>query len=272
VSAAAVSARKSAAERKSPTLAPTRSLSVGFVAMVPLFAAYEFALLAEPGSARNFGELCLGLLLRPFGPHADAARASLLLLAGLAAFLVAARRSRESLGSDVARVFIEGVLAACVLGPAMVIALRSCSEWIPVLDASWDPGQPGPGLAETALVFGAGAWEELFFRVGLYSFVYWLALRFLGAFDVAERPARLAADVVGLSLSSLLFAAAHFEPVLRHFGTGGRPFDPALFVWLALGGAAMGLCFRLRGPGVAAWAHGLFNVALWIGIDPDVIW
>jgi hypothetical protein len=41
---------------------------------------------------------------------------------------------------------------------------------------------------------------------------------------------------------------------------------------LCLGGLALGLIFRWRGPGVAAWAHALFNVALWIGIDPDVIW
>lgn len=271
MSTAAASAR-ARAEVATPTLAPTRSLSVGLVAMVPLFACYEFALLAEPRSARNFGELSLGLLLRPFGTHADAARAIVLLLGSLVAFLVASRRSRASLGSDVARVFLEGVLAACVLGPLMVIVLRSLSGYLPVLDASWDPGQPGPGLVDTALVFGAGAWEELVFRVGLYSFVYWLALRFLAAFDVGERVARASAEVLGLSLSSLLFAAAHFQPVLRHFGPGGRPFDPALFTWLALGGVAMGLLFRLRGPGVAAWTHGLFNVALWIGLDPDVIW
>ncbi|MBM3991342.1 MAG: CPBP family intramembrane metalloprotease [Planctomycetes bacterium] len=273
MSAAAASARvRSRAQVPDSTLAPTRSLAVGLVAIVPLFACYEFALLAQPRSARNFGELCLGLALRPFGSHADAARAIVLLLGSLAAFLVASRRGRASLGSDVARVFLEGALAACVLGPVMVIVLRSCAPFVPVFDAAWDQGASGPGLVDTALVFGAGAWEELVFRVGLYSFVYWLALRFFAAFDVRERAARAGADVLGLALSSLLFAAAHFEPVLRHFGPGGRPFDPALFAWLTLGGVAMGLLFRLRGPGVAAWAHGLFNVALWIGLDPDVIW
>ncbi|MBM3986733.1 MAG: CPBP family intramembrane metalloprotease [Planctomycetes bacterium] len=273
MSAAATSARvRSRAEVADSTLAPTRSFSVGLVAIVPLFACYEFALLAEPSSARNFGELFLGLLLRPFGSHADAARAIVLLLGSLAAFLVASRRGRASLGSDLARVFLEGALAACVLGPVMVIVLRSCAPYLPVLDASWNIGQPGPGLVDTALVFGAGAWEELVFRVGLYSFVYWLVRRFLAALGVRERVARASAEVLGLALSSLLFAAAHFQPVLRHFGPGGRPFDPALFAWLTLGGVAMGLLFRLRGPGVAAWAHGLFNVALWIGLDPDVIW
>ena len=95
MSAAAASAR-ARAEVATPSLAPARSLSVGLVAMVPLFACYEFALLAEPSSARNFGELCLGLLLRPFGSHVDAARAIVLLLGSLVAFLVASRRSRAS--------------------------------------------------------------------------------------------------------------------------------------------------------------------------------
>ena len=39
----------------------------------------------------------------------------------------------------------------------------------------------------------------------------------------------------------------------------------------ALAGILLGLLFRWRGPGVAAWSHGLFNLALLLGIDPDVV-
>lgn len=252
-------------------LAPSRSLSIGYLAMLPLLAAYEVALLTRPGSARNTAQLVLDLALRPLGEHATQGRWVVLALAALIACAIALRRGAHILGG-VARVMLEGLLAACVLGPLMVVVLRSLEGYLPVIDSAWDPGQSVPGLVDSALVFGAGAWEELLFRVGIYSFLYWLALRAAAAFDAGERVARALADVVGLSLSSLTFAAAHFAPVLKLLGPGGRPFDAALFVWLTLGGLLLGLLFRLRGPGVAAWTHGLFNVALWIGIDPDVIW
>jgi membrane protease YdiL (CAAX protease family) len=121
------------------------------------------------------------------------------------------------------------------------------------------------------MLFGGAAWEELLFRVGIYSFVYWLALRTCTALELGEGLARFAAEALGLVLSSLAFALAHFEPYTRWLGPGGRAFDPESFGWFALAGAVLGVIFRWRGAGVAACAHGLFNVALWIGVDPEVI-
>jgi membrane protease YdiL (CAAX protease family) len=92
------------------------------------------------------------------------------------------------------------------------------------------------------------------------------------ALAFGPRVARVGAEVAALTLSSLAFAAAHFAPFTRWFDLAPREFQLDAFTWLCLGGLALGLIFRWRGPGVAAWAHALFNVALWIGIDPDVIW
>jgi hypothetical protein len=268
---ATVAASRTAALRDAPLASPSRSLSVGYLAMLPLLAAYEAAVASEPDSPRNWGELVLGLVLRPLGARADLARWSLLAACAVLAFAIARRRGCL-IGAGVARIVLEGVAAAAVLGPLMVIALRSFDGILPTLDVSWDPTAAPPGLADTALVFGAGAWEELLFRVGAYSFAYWLSLRFLTALGRSEPFSRGAADVVGLALSSLVFASAHFDPFHRWLGLASRPFDASVFAWLCLGGALLGVLFRWRGPGVAAWAHGLFNVLLWIGVDPDVLW
>lgn len=268
----AASARAAAAESPeadAPELAPSRTFALGFLAMVPLLVAYEWAVLAEPGSPRNSVVLLTERALAPAGEHVVHARWALLGLVALVCAFLALRRGASIVGG-LSRILIEGLLAACVLGPVMVVLVRSLPQFLPQLELSEE--RVPPGLVETALVFGAAAWEELFFRVGLYSFLYWLALRFVLSFDASERLARFVADAAGLVLSSLAFAAAHFAPVLRFLGPGGRPFDAALFTWLACGGALLGLLFRLRGPGVAAWTHGLFNVALWVGVDPDVIW
>ena len=48
-------------------------------------------------------------------------------------------------------------------------------------------------------------------------------------------------------------------------------FYQKAYALLIPAGILLGLVFRLRGPGVAAWAHGLFNVALLVGVDPDVL-
>lgn len=267
--AAGARATTAESELEVPELAPSRTFALGFLAMVPLLVAYEWAALADPDSPRNSVVLLAERALAPAGEHVAHVRWALLGLVAVGCTFLALRRG-ASIVASVSRILIEGLLAACVLGPLMVVLVRSLPEFLPQLQPGVE--RAAPGLVETALVFGAAAWEELFFRVGLYSFLYWLTLRFVLSFDASERLARACADVAGLVLSSLAFAAAHFAPVLRFLGPGGRPFDAALFTWLACGGALLGLLFRLRGPGVAAWTHGLFNVALWVGVDPDVIW
>jgi hypothetical protein len=278
-----VSAKVSARSRKSPErssaeddlvqppLAPSRSLSAGVLAMAPLLAGLEWVLWSEPGAPRNAGVRVLDLALQPLGERADLARWVLLALAVFGAFAVLRLRGVE-LGRTLARIALEGLAFALVLGPLLVLAARVAERWIGAIDVSWDPTAEPPTLAEVGLVAGAGAWEELLFRVGLYSLVYLIGLRFAAALGAGEGLARFAAEVGGLALSTLAFAAAHFEPVTGWLGLSERPFRLDSFAWLCLGGLALGLIFRWRGPGVAAWAHALFNVALWIGVDPDVIW
>ena len=53
---------------------PLRSLSLGWLAMLPLFVVYELALLHDGASRRNTGELALGLALGPLGEQATHAR------------------------------------------------------------------------------------------------------------------------------------------------------------------------------------------------------
>ena len=86
-----------------------------------------------------------------------------------------------------------------------------------------------------------------------------------------ESAARWCGEALGLALSSVAFAALHFRAYTGWLWDGGLDFDPASFTWLFLAGILLGVLFRWRGPGVAAWSHGLFNIALLLGIDPDVL-
>lgn len=250
---------------------PFSSLSLGFLAMLPLFLAYEWGLATDPAAGENTGRVVLGLFLQPLGSAAPWARWILLATLSLAA-LVRVRSLGVRVRASVARTVLEGAGFALVLGPVLVCLQALAGSWLPPLPAAGDPTLGGgPTLAGVASVLGGAAWEELLFRVGLYSFLYWLGLRFVEALGGSARLGRPLAEIVGLFGSALAFAAAHTASFLAFLGGGGREFDPALFTWMTLAGILLGLLFRWRGPGVGAWTHGLFNAALWIGIDPDVL-
>ena len=82
---------------------------------------------------------------------------------------------------------------------------------------------------------------------------------------------RRLADVLALALSALAFAAFHFRRFTHWLWEGGIAFSWPTFLWISGAGVLLGLIYRLRGPGVAAGAHGLFNLGLLIGIDPEVL-
>jgi hypothetical protein len=265
-----VSARAVEPEEHEPGAVLTGA-GLGVLSLLPLFVAYEWALLSRPDAPRNAGELVLQLSLEPLGATATWARWLLIAAAmGVAVWRVQSQRARVADG--IARILLEGLAFAVVLGPALVIGVRLLSDWAEPLEIAWDPvASRAADPVSAAILFGGSAWEELVFRMGAYSFLYWLALRALQALSAPELVARGAGELAGLIGSAAFFAAAHLEPLAGRLGAGGQPFDRSLFCWLLLAGVALGLLFRLRGPGVAAWAHGLFNAALWIGVDPQVL-
>ncbi len=251
-----------------PEEAPGR-LGAGYLALVPMLAAYEWARSAVGGGVRNSSELALTRLFSPLGAWEDGARIGLLAILACVA-LVRVRELDLRLGRTVFVTALQGLAAAILLGPILVFLVELLGD--SVAEVAFPIGRPEevPGLPRTALVFGSSAWEELFFRLGAYSLLYLLVRRcssFLGASDPA---ARWSADVVALTGSSLFFAAAHLEGCVRWLGEGGEPFHSGLFAWRAFAGVCLGVLFRWRGVGVAGWAHGLFNVALMLGAGPAV--
>jgi hypothetical protein len=185
---------------------------------------------------------------------------------------VAVTRARsQRIRTQLSRIVLEGVAAAVLLGPALVGGLTLLAPWVGTLDVSWDATRAPPSLAQAALVAGGAAWEELAFRVGTYGLIFLAVRRLCAAVGAGPSLSRWSAEIAGLSGSALAFAAFHFRDFTGWLWNGGLEFTPAGFTWLALAGILLGVLFRWRGPGVAAWAHGLFNLALLIGIDPDVL-
>jgi len=250
-------------------LAPTRSLSLAFLATLPLFLAYELARHSLGGELRNTSELLLGRVLSFLGEYETLARSVVLAALAVAAFIYV-RKRHWKLGHSVLRTWAEGLVGAILLGPLLLLGTTLLGDVVEEFALRSGPPADMPHLARAGLVFGASAWEELLFRVGVYSLLYLVACRCVRFFGGSGLVAGWSGEVVGLIGSSLFFAAIHLESVVALMGSGGEPFHSGLFAWRTFAGLCLGLLYRWRGAGTAAWAHGLFNVALLLGAGPGV--
>ena len=250
--------------------AAARALPLGFLALVPLLAGHEWAVAARGRDLVNLGAVILRLPLAPLGARATAA--SWIGLGFLAlACVVWLYRATYALVPRLVRLLGESALAAVALGPLLVLL-----AWL--LHVPGDPqhlraGVPAgpPPLSLVGVVAGGAAFEELVFRLGLQSLAFLLARRALLGAGAKPALATLVAEGLALGASALAFAFSHLESVVTVLvGPGGEPFDAAIFSWRVLAGMLLGVLFRWRGLGVAAWTHALFNLALAIGAGPDV--
>ena len=238
-----------------------RGLALGFLAMLPQLMAYELS----DSPLRSTAELLLLRALSVLGSWEDPLRRLLIAALALVALLHLVRAGRPWL-PGVGRIAGEGIALALLLGPALVGLLHLFHLPPPPLA---DP-ESVPAAGRAAFVFGAAAWEELFFRVGLYSALYLLMRRLSLRLGAGGRLADGLGEGAGLVGSALLFAGAHLASWTAWLGPGGEPYDPSLFTWRLFAGILLGLVYRWRGPGVASWTHGSFNLALLLGAGPDV--
>jgi membrane protease YdiL (CAAX protease family) len=106
--------------------------------------------------------------------------------------------------------------------------------------------QADSALVQMITFVGAGIYEEVLFRLVLFSGLFWV----LRQINVP--------NTIGVILaatgSALIFAAAH------HFGPFGERYDAYVFVFRTLAGIYFALLFQLRGFGVTVGAHALYDV------------
>jgi Type II CAAX prenyl endopeptidase Rce1-like len=115
------------------------------------------------------------------------------------------------------------------------------------------PGPAGLGLPTKLMIsLGAGIYEELLFRVLLVGFLAWFGRRLLGWNAVA-------AGVMATIVGALVFSAFHY------IGPYGDPLDLPSFTFRALAGMAFSALYLLRGFGITAWTHALYDVFLTLG-------
>ena len=136
---------------------------------------------------------------------------------------------------------VVGTVTALLLGqlPSLAFQLLAVQDGIPMTEMS----------AATRLMvsLGAGLYEELLFRVLLVSGIALLGTRVIGW---QPRSAAMVAVVVG----AFIFSAFHYV------GPYGDPFELRSFVFRMVAGLFFSGLYVVRGFGITAWTHALYDV------------
>lgn len=235
-------------------LSRTHTYSLLFA--LPLLLLYEvgaaWVASTEAVPLRNGADVLLRSLLAAGG--VDTTLAFTAVLAAAAGFLVLAERRRkrnppELKGGVFAGMMVESALYALLLG----VVVGTATQWV-LGGLGVRLAADGGVLAEASLAqgivlsLGAGIYEELLFRVLLAGGLFVL-------FRQGGLPA-LRSGVFAALLSALAFSAFHY------IGPYGDPWALGSFTFRFLAGLVFSVLFLVRGFGIAAWTHALYDVFL----------
>ncbi|GJG85399.1 CAAX amino protease [Gemmatimonadetes bacterium T265] len=226
---------------------------------LPLLVAYEgLAALAGDAagaSVRNGADVWLKApFVALFGPRGPVVFGALVV--GGAAVLVwrDVRRARDGVRGRVLGAMLAesaALAAACGagVGAATGLVLRVLGIGVAAGGAASGGVAALGAPARLMLSLGAGLYEELLFRVVLVGALAALARR---AFGLGAR----GAGAVAVALGALLFAAAHYV------GAYGDRLTLESFVFRTIAGLFFSALYLLRGFGITAWTHALYDVGV----------
>jgi membrane protease YdiL (CAAX protease family) len=239
--------------RRSTYVVATRHPWSCFLFLLPLLAAYEGGVWllggAQAPNLRNGADTWMRWALDYFG-LSQLYWAPLLIAGVFVGWSILRRRDRPAdiLGVETGMA-IESI--------AFAVGLWAISRGLgPLLERFGISLQIAPthtALGQVLTYVGAGIYEELLFRLLLYSGLLVL-LRWL-------RVSLFLAVIIAALTSSALFSAAH------HIGPYGEPFDNYVFVFRMFAGLYFALLYQLRGFGISVGAHACYDVVVGVVVS-----
>lgn len=235
----------------------SRTLTYSLIFVLPLLVLYEVgaAWLASQGGTplRNGADVMLRTLLAAGGVHGTLAFTSVLLAVAAVAFWLDRRRRKVPLRAGTfAGMVAESTVYALALGVVLGVATHWLTGGLTVRLAMETGSIANLPLAHAiVLSLGAGIYEELVFRV--------LIVGGLLIVLVAAGLARTQAGVIAVLLAALLFSGFHYV------GPYGDAWALDSFVFRFLAGLVFSALFLVRGFGITAWTHALYDVFLFVG-------
>lgn len=239
---------------RSQYYAESRSPRYAILFAAPLWLAYETLawLLSSPGTAgvRNGADVLLKAPFIQLGGYRGVIGFELLLLLAGAWFVARDwRRHPGPLQVGVfALMFAEAIGLALVVGVVLRYATAALLHYF-VLANPASLGTP----TQLMVSLGAGIYEELLFRVILVGGLSLLGSR---VFGWSPRGAAIFAVI----LSALLFSSFHYV------GVYGDTLRLSSFLFRFLAGLVFSTLYVLRGFGITAWTHALYDVIVTLAV------
>lgn len=241
----------------------SRSPRYSLTFALPLLVLYEAMAAALSGPAngiRNGADVLLkSVFERTLGANGQPVFGALLV--GTMLFLIVRdrRRSAQPLkGATFVVMLVESSILAALFGVVVGLLTAQVVRTVGAVAAGGMPGLPlalsGPleslGWPTALMVsLGAGLYEELLFRVLLVSVLLWGAKKLLGWGPVAS-------GIFATAVGALVFSAFHYV------GPYGDQLQLGSFVFRAIAGVAFSALYIVRGFGITAWTHALYDVML----------
>jgi CAAX prenyl protease-like protein len=226
---------------------------------LPLLLLYEVLAFTLSGGefsgVRNGADVLLKTVFVTLGGGRSGLLVFGALLVGGGAWIVV--RDRRKSGEMDPRVF--ALMAAESIGYALAFGLVTSTLTgllVPIISVGERLVVPALGtMAESSLAtqvmisLGAGIYEELLFRVILVSGLAWLGGKVFG-WSVT------AAGLFAVGAGALIFSAFHY------IGPYGDRLNLGSFVFRTVAGLLFSSLYLLRGFGITAWTHALYDVFL----------
>ena len=208
----------------------------GLFAILPLLILYEWLVIrladVQVFEIRNFADVLLRQSLSSVG-----VKSHFILLVFLAALIIGLIvRDRDSTPLRFHYflfIILESAMYSCLVGLVVGFATtKLLAQPAPIVDSVL--------LEKIMLSVGAGVYEEIVFRAIIFAVT---AFIFIKIFKVPV----LAAFIIAALFSSLIFALLHVN-------------DREKLIFRFLAGIFFCILFQLRGLGVCAWTHALYDL------------
>ena len=218
-------------EKKGSTL-------TSFVLVLPLLVAYVAGLLLLGPEVQNGADVINPLIRKLFGTRGLVwfNLGLLLLCLGLIVYL---KKKDRFDPKKFLPTILESTVYAATMGSFILFVMHKAT-----IIALAGPERPPP-LHGLVISLGAGVNEELFFRVGLFGVLAYVAE------DLLEMK-RWAAITMAVLLSSAAFSLAHY--------LGNEPFQSTTFVYRFLAGVIFSCLYKFRSFAIAVYTHTLYDI------------
>jgi hypothetical protein len=234
-------------------LTATRHPWACFLFLVPLLAVYEGGVLWLGGDQadrlRNGADAWLRWGLECFGVAQVLAAPAVV----LAVMLLWSWWRWSDRPTDLVTIIFGMAFESCLFAVGLWQFSRNFGPILDGLGVHLQIGGQAAPLGKILTFIGAGIYEEVLFRLGLFVLLYTL-------FRVLQFP-RIVNLALAAAATALAFAAAH------HIGPYGEPMRTDYFVFRTCAGLYFTLLFVLRGFGIAVGAHAGYDVLVGVSVS-----